>query len=166
MADVGENGANLMRRLLFAFLVLASLPVTARAVPFAQYNPANGDVVFRDVRGNIKLALWSRSQRLNADIETVAFEVDPAVGTLPVAGGGPWGGGFSMPGFVPFPFDTLTAHGVVQPHTPLSDLSFTYHAPGVGMRIDAPLVQIPEPSALAIAASSLIGLSLIRRRRR
>lgn len=164
MAKVGEHmEPKSMRQLAFVILFLASLPVTANAAPFARYDPATGDVAFKDVFHGVSIALESTAGRMNfSSIQPI--EIVPASAMLPTVGFYSWtSAGWRMqPGF--FEFHTLRARGVVQPFTPLNDLSFLFQVDHSTAPNLAPIVQVPEPSALALAASSILGVSLIRRR--
>jgi hypothetical protein len=155
-----------MRQLVF-FLSLACLPATAAlAAPFAVYDPANGDIVFREVRGLWRLELGSDLKMLNDNIEAAPFDVTPIGSAPPSIDGSAGGADWVMEPAGPFNFDTLRVRGAVQPLHPLSELTFSYLAAASPPRLFGPIVEIPEPSAFAIAATSLVGLSLMRRRSR
>jgi hypothetical protein len=153
-----------MRLPFILLLLLACSPaVSTSAAPFAQYHPATGDVTFNNVRGQLKLGLFSRSRQLNPDMDMTSIEVSPLGSTPPVADGYGGGAGWALLPNAPFDFDTLTVHRAVQPFTPLSDLSMSYHHPGIFMRIEAAVVQVPEPSTLLLSMAGVLGLSLRRR---
>jgi hypothetical protein len=124
-----------MRHSLLAFFSLASLPVlSAVAAPFAEYYPASGDIVFRDVLGIQSMLLSSPSRRLNANIAAAAFELTPSDGTAPTATGSDRNAGWRINPSAPFDFDSLRVFGAVQPRTSVNDLLFGYDS-GASQRL-------------------------------
>jgi hypothetical protein len=151
-----------MRRFLFALLA-ASLPVAADAATFAEYYPASGDVIFKETSVGFQLLLISASGRLNA-ASSVQVEANPSTAVVPPGGFTPTGAAWFLTSG-DFAFDTLTARGLVQPFTPVSDLTALFHFRSSTRPLRIPIVSIPEPSTIALAACGLFGVLAIKRRR-
>jgi hypothetical protein len=168
MADVGEHtGANLMRRTLFVLLA-ALLPGAASAAPFAEYNPANGDIAFQDVYNGLWVSLTSSTSRLNPSIYSLPVEVVPVNSPLPRAYGvrgrsASWRQ--DGPGTTYLPFNRLTIRSAIEPYTPLNDLGFVFHPHDAVIPYGFPIFIVPEPATVALSTCGLFGVAAIRRRR-
>jgi hypothetical protein len=157
-----------MRHSLLAFLLLAALPAApASAETFARYYPASGDLSFSGVDGGIVISIQSLGGRLSPNVVTFPIELTPRNAHPPVSGFQPPATAYwRMLHAEPFDFDMLSVKGAILPHTPVSDLVFWFRPNYAASGSPYPIVAIPEPSTIAIAATSLVGIACIRRRNR
>lgn len=160
-----------MRQFLFVLFLLASLPAAAKAVPYAEYDPRTGDILFSGVRGLTVITINSRRSNLRASILTETPIISPADAAAPILQPGtstPYSGIQWMmewpPKFNrPFEFDSLLFPAAVPPGTPTSDL---WGAAWVGTTSGFQLnvVTLPEPNSVALCATGIVGAIAVRRR--
>ena len=156
-----------MRRLLFVlFLLFVASPPTAMAQvkPYAQYNPATGDIRILECDKAPAIYFGSKS----------GLNQHPMVWRLPLETTPPGATGFEIawtPKGVEYvslsgrglPFTSLIVRGAFLPGTPISDVVYadTYRG---NLRFGT-VFQVPEPSTLAVGSTSLLALAALRRRK-
>ena len=133
------------------------------ANPVANYNPRTGNVTLTGLA-----TLAPETLNLLRRFEIQSSEVPLLIGAAQIPSGGivellttPDGIAWSAAVFQR-PFN---AGDVVPPNTPVNTLAFRYGIDfGVFSSVEGAINLVPEPSAFALAASSLLGISAIRRR--
>ena len=163
-----------MRLFLNVLFVLAILPTTAKAAPFAEYNPATGDILFGGIRGLRVFSIYSKEKKLRGNILGETPIVSPANAALPIAK--PAGPSSSpQPGVQwvvewppyyrrSFEFDSLLFPAAVPPGTPTSDLWGLFWV-GDNPALKLEITTVPEPSTIALSGMSLLSLAALRRRK-
>jgi hypothetical protein len=122
----------------------------------AQYNRDDGGVTFSNLSGVSELLLFVPY------VEPPFYVGEFVYYRHRMGEVGAWTADASLPFSDPFPVGPI-----IKPGTPASGVLLLYRRLSVSRFYQyAQIEAVPEPSLLAIAASSLIGLSLIRRRRR
>ena len=153
-----------MRHLIFVLFSLATLPAaTVKATPYAEYNPATGDIRIREISGIGYMNIRSASGSLNPNVLTAPMETVPVSAARPSMR-------VTLPGLTIshrglFPFTSLTIHGAFLPGTPVTDVSYfdSYRTPSARQ---GTVVQVPEPTSIAIAGASVAGVIAFCCRRR
>jgi hypothetical protein len=163
-----------MRQFLFVLFLLASLPAAAKAAPYAEYDPATGDIVIRELRGAITASVRSSVVQLRSGVLSEPADILPSDATLPLVRSGnttakftylnvmmPWNPPAPR---VPFAFDSIRLHALVPPGTAVASLSAFY---GVETSTTLPMsiAVVPEPSSVALLAMAMAGGVAVRRRR-
>ena len=151
-----------MRHTLFVFFLLASLPAAlAQAEPFAEYNPATGDIFFREMSGSALIVSQSAAWHpdvLSSVIITTPVGLEPPrlflSDSVRLSFGGP-----SVPALT-----SMTIRAAVIPGTPISDLTYFDGYRVTSLR-QGVIKQVPEPTAGALLTCSLAAVVMVRRRR-
>jgi hypothetical protein len=162
-----------MRQLLFVLFLLASLPATAKAAPYAEYDPRTGDIVIRELRGAIAATVRSADVQLRSGILSEPADILPSNAAAPLVRSGNTTAAFThlnvmMPWDppaprVPFEFDSITLHSVVPPGTPTATLSAFYDIDS-SSSLPMSIVVIPEPSSVALLAMAVASGMAVRQR--
>lgn len=150
-----------MRQTLFVLFLLASLPAAAaQAEPFAEYNPATGDIFFREMIGNgsivSKSGAWHPNVLASA-IVTAPAGLDPPRLSLKYSL-------LTFSGPTAHLLTSMTIRSAIIPGTPVSDLSY-FDGYQVSSTRQGVIKQVPEPAAAALLTCSAAALGVIRRRR-
>ena len=163
-----------MRLFLFVLFFLASLPAAAKAAPYAEYDPATGDVVIRELRGAITAFVSSSDVQFRSGILFEPADILPDDAALPLVRSGNAAAGFTLLNVmmpwnppaprVPFAFDSIRLHSLVPPGTAVATLSAFY---GVETSTTLPMsiAAVPESSSVALLAMAMAGGMAVRRRR-
>ncbi|MBA3481647.1 MAG: hypothetical protein H0T51_07515 [Pirellulales bacterium] len=129
---------------------------TAEAAPIAQYNPSTGGIYFSGITNSSLLELYKSGP------EPLIFA--NAIGpnpNHPQAGIIQWRSTVQLD--TSFAMDFF-AGSVVPPGTTASQLGFAYLITGNRSPVTGQVVQIPEPTGVALAGSCLVWFGLLRRR--
>jgi len=161
-----------MRQLLFVLSLLSLQPALAKAAPFAEYNPATGDVTLKELSGLVEFQFNSKNGLLNKTISAQPPLYSPPNAVAPVVSdtyvNGP---GYILrwtpaPGETQFKFNSLTILQAVQTLTPhVNELQFAARFSGDRGFPLWELRIVPEPSSVALTSAALIGLAALRRRK-
>ncbi|BBO32918.1 PEP-CTERM sorting domain-containing protein [Lacipirellula parvula] len=159
-----------MRQLLFVLLV-ALLSSAAFATPYAEYNPATGDVTLKELNGLFEFQFNSKNGLLNKTIAGQSPHYSPTNAVAPVVSDAYVNGpGYILrwtpsPGETQLNFDSLTILHAVQPFTPhLNELQFATRFSGDRGLLLRELRVVPEPSTIAILGVGLLALAALRGR--
>jgi hypothetical protein len=145
---------------ILAVALLTSAPM-AKAAPIAQYNPATGGIYFSGVTGSSLVDLAS----LATPPLILANAVGPNPAALSVGTGGIVWRSTAPSSNVSFGADFFGGN-VVPIGTSAGQLSFRYLTTGDRSPVPGQVVEIPEPTGVAIAGSGLlVAIGLVRRRR-
>jgi hypothetical protein len=156
-----------MRQLIFVLFLLASLPATmARAEPYAQYNPATGDIRFLESDKVWVVYIGSVSGlNLHPAIRSLPLETTPVGVTDFQIAPTLRGVQYINPSGRGLPFTSLLVRGAFLPGTPISDVRYVdTFDPNRSYR-DGRVVEVPEPSTLAAGTMSFLALAARRRRK-
>lgn len=151
-----------MRRSLLVVFFLAFLPTSAKATPYAQYDPVTGDIRIREISEIRSLYVRSASGSINPNVQMAPFETVPA-GTRKLYMGVITSNEFSVGARGSFQFTSLTIFGAFRPGTPSSDVSYFDRYGDMGLRQGA-VIAMPEPPASLLAGISLLMAAALRRR--
>lgn len=151
-----------MRHLLL-ILFLASLPpAIVHAEPFATYNPATGDVTFREVRNVGNVFVRSLSNAWSPDVMMAELMVEPTNAIPPLLSRRQ---DYLFLTGIPFEYTSVTVKRALLPGTPIGDLEY-WNMYDPSSILKGSIFEIPEPGALLLAAMAPIAVALYRRRRR
>ena len=153
-----------MRYFLNVLFVLALLPAVAKAAPFAEYNPATGDIRIREISEISSMNIRSASGALDPDVLDAMLETAPANASKPLMQVNSISGLLVFHPSGRFPFTSLTIHGAFLPGTPVADVSY-FDTFRVSALRQGTVVAVPEPSSIALTCIGATGLAALRRRK-
>ncbi len=162
-----------MRQFLFVLFSLASLPAVAKAAPYAEYDPATGDIVIRELRGAIAASVGSTATLLRSSILDEPPEIFPNDSPVPLLRNGSTAF-FTvlrviMPRIPPSPrapleFDSIRLRSLVSPGTSVTTLVASYDTDS-SVTFPMSIVVVPETSSAALLGMGIAsGIAVCRRR--